>query len=39
MAEADSTVTQGDTWPPQRFRLLDHKGNLVSFDDADEAKR
>jgi hypothetical protein len=37
MADADSTITQGDTWPPQRFRLEDRKGNLVPFNDAEEA--
>jgi hypothetical protein len=34
---ADSTITQGDTWPPQRFRLEDRDGNLVPFDEAEEA--
>ena len=35
---ADATITQGDTWPPQRFRLEDADGNLVDFSGAEKAE-
>jgi hypothetical protein len=38
MAEAkDSTITKGDTWPPQRFALKDKNDALVNFKGAEEA--